>query len=200
MASVGTGFSMSLDGFVAAPNHDVSQVFKWYEAGSIPVKVPMGEGEMEVHLTEASAEWYRSMIRGFGALISGRGLFEMTHGWGGRHPLDCPIFILTHRPAPEWVKELPNAPFTFVHEGIERAIEQAKAAAGEKNVAIASPSLVQQALKLGLIDEIQVDLMPVLLGDGIPLFGTLGIAPVEMEIQRVVDAPGVTHITYRIVR
>jgi dihydrofolate reductase len=93
-----------------------------------------------------------------------------------------------------------GSPFTFVTEGIESAVEQARAAAGDRNVAVSTASTTQQCLKAGLLDEIHIDLAPALLGDGIRLFDHLGAEPVELEIIRVVEAPGVTHLAYRVVK
>jgi dihydrofolate reductase len=87
-----------------------------------------------------------------------------------------------------------------VNDGIESAIRQAKKAAGDKNVAVATPSITQQCLKAGLLDEIHIDLAPVLLGQGLHLFEHLGIEPIELENIKVVEAPGVTHLGFRVVK
>jgi dihydrofolate reductase len=105
---------------------------------------------------------------------------------------------MTHNPPQEWVKA--GSPFTFVTDGVESAIEQAKAVAGDKNVAVGSATTMQQCIKAGLLDEIHIDLAPVLLGDGIRLFDNLGTAPIELEITRVIEGTGVTHLIYRVVK
>ena len=195
MGKITTGFSMSLDGYVAGPNEDVSQVFKWMMTGNTDVTVPRGEGEMELKMPEESVEMFEGHKQN-GALVSGRRLFELTQGWGGRHPLDVPIVVVTHRAAPAWVKQ--DWPVTFV-DNLEDALEKARALAGDKNVAVASTTLVQQCLRAGLLDEIHIDLTPFLLGAGVKLFDTLD-APIELESTEVINATGVIHLTYRVMK
>jgi dihydrofolate reductase len=195
MGKITTGFSMSLDGYVARPNEDVSQVFKWMMTGNTDVTVPRGEGEMELKMPEESVEMFEGHKQN-GALVSGRRLFELTQGWGGRHPLDVPIVVVTHRAAPAWVKQ--DWPVTFV-DNLEDALEKARALAGAKNVAVASTTLVQQCLRAGLLDEIHIDLTPFLLGAGVKLFDTLD-APIELESTEVINATGVIHLTYRVIK
>ena len=105
-------------------------------------------------------------------------------------------FVVTHRPPPEWVKE--DWPVTFVTDGVESAIERAKVIAGDKKVVVASATIVQQCLNAGLLDEIHIDLVPFLLGDGVRLFENLKVAPVAMENPQVRIGTGVTHLTYSI--
>jgi dihydrofolate reductase len=111
---------------------------------------------------------------------------------------DIPIFVVTHSVPEGWDYE--GSPFTFVTDGVESAVEQAKAAAGEKNVAVGAASIVQQCLRAGLLDEVHVDLVSVLLGDGVRLFDRLGTEHIELERTRLVEAPDVTHITFRVVK
>ena len=113
--------------------------------------------------------------------------------------MDIPVFVLTHTvPQEEWVYE--GSPFTFVTDGLESAVEQAKVVAGEKDVGVVGASLVQQCIRAGLLDEIHVDLAPVLLGDGVRLFDHLGTEPIDLESTRVIEGAGVTHLTFRIVK
>ncbi len=93
-----------------------------------------------------------------------------------------------------------GSPFVFVTDGVESAIRQAKQAASDKIVSIGSASVAQQCLKAGLLDEIRIDLVPVLLGAGVRLFDHLGTAPIELERTRVVEAPGVTHLRFQVVK
>jgi dihydrofolate reductase len=130
-----------------------------------------------------------------GAMITGKKNFTGAGAWGGHPPFE-PCFVVTHHAESEWIKA--GSPFVFVTDGIESAIRQAKQAARDKDVVIATPSVMQQALKAGLLDEIHVDLAPVLLGSGTRLFEHLGIEPIELEITQVINAPGVTHLTYRV--
>src|SRR3712207_2375499 len=133
-----------------------------------------------------------------GAFVTGRRTFDITNGWGGIPPLGVPSFVVTHAVPQEWVYE--GSPFTFVTEGVESAVEQAKAVAGEKDVAVGAASIAQQCLRAGLLDEVHVDLVPVLLGDGVRLFEHLGTTPIELESTRVIEAPDVTHLTFRVVK
>jgi len=153
---------------------------------------------MTVRVPAASAALMREVYRSVGALVSGRRTFDITNGWNGRHPLDVPVFIVTHRVPQEWVNR--DAPFTFVTDGVESAVEQARRVAGNKNVAVGAASITQQCLRAGLLDEIHVDLVPVLLGKGVRLFEHLGAEPIELEQTRLIEAPGVTHVTFRVVK
>ena len=198
MGNVGTGFSMSLDGFVAGPNDEFEQLFAWYGAGDTEYTMP--DGSMKVRVSAASAEVLQVLHQTTGAIVSGRRLFDMTNGWNGRHPMDVPIVVLTHHVPQHWIDEHPQAPFTFVTEGIEAAVAQAHALAGGKNVSIGGADITQQALNAGLIDEIGVDLVPVLLGAGIRFFGQLGAGPIALERISTVEGTGVTHLRFRVVK
>src|SRR5882757_8367146 len=165
--------SMSLDGFIADPADDVGPLFDWYGSGAESYTFP--DSRWTATLTPASARHLRAGIARVGALVCGRRLFDLTKGWGGRHTIDVPVFVATHRVPDGWPH--PEAPFTFVTDGVESAIAQAKTRAGDKNVAIASASIAQQCLNAGLLDEICVDLAPVLLGKGIPFFTKPGRCP-----------------------
>ena len=112
--------------------------------------------------------------------------------------MGVPAFVVTHTVPQDWVYE--GSPFTFVTDGVESAVEQARAVAGDKDVAVGSASIAQQCIRAGLLDEIHVDLVPVLLGDGVRLFDHLGPGPIELENPSVVEAPGVTHLTFRVVK
>ena len=113
-------------------------------------------------------------------------------------PLGVPTFVVTHTVLQEWDYE--GSPFTFVTEGVESAVKQAKAVAGDKDVAVSAASIAQQCIRLGLLDEIHVDLVPVLLGGGVRLFDHLGMEPIDLERTRVVETPGVTHLTFRVAK
>jgi dihydrofolate reductase len=204
MGKVTSGLTMSLDGFIAGPNdgpeHPLGEggmrLFDWYSSGDTEYVVPSGEMTFEV--SEQSAGMLREAFGAIGAVVTGRRTFDITNGWGGRHPLDVPMFVVTHNIPDGWDYE--GSPFTFVTDGVESAVEQARAAAGEKNVAVGAASIVQQCLRAGLLDEVHVDLVPVLLGDGVRLFDDLGTEQIELERTRVIEAPGVTHMTFRVVK
>jgi dihydrofolate reductase len=133
-----------------------------------------------------------------GAFVTGRRTFDIANGWGGTPPLGVPTFVVTHAVPQEWVYE--GSPFTFVTDGVGSAVEQAKAVAGgEEDVAVGAARIAQQCIRAGLLDEVRVDLVPVLLGGGVRLFEHLGSTPIELESRGVVEAPGVTHLTFHVV-
>jgi dihydrofolate reductase len=186
--------TVSLDGFVAGPNDDVSRLFRWYFAGDTAVEIP---GSPTLMVSQASAELMREAAEAGGAMITGRRNFDIAGAWGGDPP-GSPCFVLTHNPPKEWLGE--GSPFVFVTDGIDSAVRQAKAAAGGRDVEIGTPSTFQQALNAGLLDEIRIDLVPLILGAGVPLFDNLRAVPVELEISRVISTPDVTHLRYAVVK
>ncbi len=196
MGKVGTGFSTSLDGFIAGPNGDVGPLFDWYFGGDTDYTVP--SGGMTLKVSPQSAELLGESYGRMGALVVGRRHFDHARAWGGRHPMDVPVFVVTHTVPREWVHE--GSPFAFVTEGVERAVELARAAAGDKDVGVGGADVAQQCIKAGLVDEVGLDLVPVLLGEGIRFFDHLATDKIELERTRVVEAPGVTHLRFRVVR
>ena len=202
MGKVSVGITMSLDGFIAGPNDGPDnplgdggeQLFRWYFSGDTEVRMP---GAPVLKVSPESAELLQEAIQTMGAMVAGRRMFDIARAWGGNPPMS-PCFVLTHHPPQEWVKE--GSPFIFVTDGIESAIRQAKQAAGDKHVAVSTASTMQQCLNAGLLDEVHINLVPVLLGGGVRLFDHLGSAPVELERTRAVEAPGVTHLTFRVVK
>jgi dihydrofolate reductase len=193
MANVIASLTMSVDGFIALPDDSVGPLFDWYESGEVAIPWP-GMG-MVSHVTPASARYLRETIDGAGAIVVGRRVYDYTNGWGGTHPLGVPLFLVTHRPPSSWPTA--DAPFTAVPKGVAAAIGQAKAIAGGKAVALAGPSIIQQALDLGLVDEIAVDLAPVLLGDGVRFFGELA-HPLLLGDPEVIQGTRVTHLRVRV--
>src|ERR1039457_5043939 len=147
---------------------------------------------MVSHVTPASAAYLCNTIAGAGALVVGRRVFDYTNGWSGSHPLGVPVFVVTHRVPEGWPRE--DAPFSIGIEGVESAVAQAKAAAGDKTVGVVGPSVVQQCLNAGLVDELHVELVPVLLGDGIRFFDNLINPPVMLENPTVIESDRVTHL------
>jgi dihydrofolate reductase len=203
MGKVTFNMTMSLDGFVAGPNDNPENglgdggegLFKWYFSGDTEVK--LSEGTPVLKISKKSAKLLKEGIKGYGAGVWGRKTFDIAHAWGGNPP-GSPAFIVTHHIPQEWVKE--GSPFIFVTDGVESAIRQAKKAAGDKDVVICTASVLQQALKAGLVDEINVDVAPLIIGGGVSLFDHLGTGPIELECTRVVEAPNVTHLCYRIIK
>jgi dihydrofolate reductase len=193
---------MSLDGYVAGPNDGLAnplgdggdRLFAWYYSGDTTFQFPGNVPEFKV--SRASAEVLTEATHAIGAMVAGRRMFDIAGAWQGHPPVEVPCFIVTHSPPQEWIKD--GSPFTFVTDGVESAIRQAKAAAGEKLVSVASADIANQCLRAGLLDEIHIDLAPVLLGGGVRLFEHLGIRPVDLELIRVVQGQGVIHLGYRI--
>ncbi len=189
MSKVIFNISMSLDGYVAEPNDDPSQLHEWYFSGD--TEIP----GTPFKVSKASAEVMGKAGGSVGAMVTGRRNFDLANAWGGQPPLGVQHFVVTHNPVAEWEKS--DSPFTFVPEGVEDAITKAKELADSKAVCISSPSILQQALKAGLVDEIHIDLVPVLLGKGIPLFDNT--SQPELEYIRSVKGTGVTHLGFRVV-
>jgi dihydrofolate reductase len=197
MSKVFTGASMSLDGYISGPNESgFEHLFKWYASGD--VEVPTTDPQMTLKMTQVSADHWRSIIDMTGALVVGRKLFDSTGGWGGNHPMAVPVVVLTHKPPEDWPAD---TPFTFVTDGIERAIATAKELAGDKVVGLNGGRIASQAVDAGLLDEIWVDLVPVLLGGGTPFFDQLRTVPVELEGPvSVAEGTDVNHLRYRVRR
>jgi dihydrofolate reductase len=213
MARLRFHISMSLDGFVAGPNQSEEN--------------PLGEGGMRLHqwafalaawrkphgleggAINASTEVVEESLQNIGATVMGRNMFGGQGPWGD-HPWDgwwgenppfhTPVFIVTHHPRDPVVKD-GGTTFTFVTDGIESALQGALTAAGGKDVALGGGAdVAQQYLKAGLIDELQIHLVPTLLGDGARLFDNLAGADIGLECTRMVQAPDVTHLTYSVAK
>jgi dihydrofolate reductase len=213
MSRVRLQISMSLDGFVAGPNQSLDN--------------PLGEGGMRLHEWVFGLEAWRQRhgleggevgpstaiidqaIVNIGATVMGRNMFggkgsweenPWDGWWGDEPPFHHPVFVLTHH-AREPLEMAGGTTFTFVTDGVESALEQARAAAGAKDVSLGGgASVVQQFLRAGLIDDLQLQLVPVLLGSGARLFDNLADVALELECTDAMAAPGVTHLSYRIVR
>ncbi len=208
MSRLKLNITMSIDGFVAGPNQSVDQ--------------PLGVGGEELHDWLVSLETFREshggeggevnastpfaedILGGAGATIMGRNMFGGGPGpwsdepwrgyWGDNPPYHHPVFVLTNHPR-EPLQMQGGTTFHFVTDGIESALEQARAAAGGKGVSLAGgASVAQQYLAAGLLDEIVVSIVPNLLGGGARLFDNVGDA--KLEQVEAVEAPGVTHIRY----
>jgi dihydrofolate reductase len=214
MGNVKFSISMSIDGFIAGPNPRLDE--------------PLGDGGERLHEwmfrtagfreahggdeggeTGRDDEIVREASENTGAYVMGRQMFggEGPWGddpwegwWGDDPPFHVPVFVLTHHAREPLVKQ-GGTTFRFVTDGIESALEQARAAAGDGDVQIAGGAdVVQQYLKAGLVDEFQVHLSPVLLGDGVRLFDGLGNDEIKLEVARAVESPAVTHVKYRVAK
>jgi dihydrofolate reductase len=204
MSKVMMELSMSLDGYIAGPNDgpgnplgDGGQaLFAWYSSGD--TALPLPGTDMVFKVSSASAKLLNEEWGKFGAGVAGRRMFDIAGAWGGKPPTNGQCFIVTHDPPAEWLRE--GSPFTFVTDGVESAVRQARQAAAGKHVSVSGASVVQQCLNAGLLDEIRIDLAPVLLGGGVRLFDQLATAPIQLERLRVVETPDVTHLFFRVVK
>jgi dihydrofolate reductase len=213
MAKLKFEVSMSVDGFIAGPNPSEEH--------------PLGEGGMQLHEwafklaawrkphgmaggeVNASTEVVERSLENIGATVMGRKMFGGGHGswgadpwdgwWGEEPPFHRPVFVLTHH-AREPLEKQGGTTFFFVTDGIETALAQAKQAAGGRDVSLGGGAdVAQQYQAAGLVDELQLNVVPVLLGDGTRLFDNVAGADVKLEPVRVIEAPGVTHLEYRVV-
>jgi dihydrofolate reductase len=195
MATLVADMTMSVDGFIALPDDEVGPLFDWYSTG--PVETPSASENWTYRTDEKSAEMLRGAADTIGALICGRRLFEHAKAWGGKHPVGCPVIVVSHSIPEGWPR--PEVPFHFV-DGVEKAVALAREIAGDRVVAVATPTITQQCLNLGLLDVIRVNLAPVLLGSGIPFFANLRDTPIRLEDPEVETGHRVTHLTYRLRR
>jgi dihydrofolate reductase len=213
MSGLMLDITVSLDGYVAGPNADLEQplgvggeqLHEWAVATKSFREQHGQEGGESSRDSEVLAE----VIRGKGATVMGRRMFSGGAGpweddpnadgwWGDEPPFRHPVFILTHH-AREPVAKANGTTYVFVTDGIEAALEQARAAAGEKDVSVAGGAdVAQQYLNAGLLDELQIHVAPVLLGAGVRLFDN--VAGARLECTRVIESPAVTHLTYRVRR
>jgi dihydrofolate reductase len=212
MSTVRFQIAISLDGYVAGPNQSEED--------------PLGVGGEDLHRWLVELEEWRNQhgqeggevnastpvaeeaTSNVGATVMGRNMFGGGPGpwredpswngwWGENPPFHTPVFVLTHHPRGP-VEMAGGTTFIFVTDGIESALEQAKQAAGRQDLLIAGgANVIQQALAAGLVDEFELHIVPILLGDGERLLDNVG--NLELEQVRVIEAPGVTHIKYRVV-
>jgi dihydrofolate reductase len=196
MGTVTMQASMSLDGFIADPSDAVGPLFDWYGNGD--VEFTGADPDRVFHVSAASAEYLREAWADAAAGVIGRRLFDITNGWNGRPPVGEAVFVVTHRPPTDW--DFPDAPFTFVTDGVASAVAQAKAFAGDRVVSVNPGNVGGQAVAAGLVDEVRVDLVPVVFGAGVRYFGDYARSPLLLENPRVVQGDRVTHLHYRLRR
>jgi dihydrofolate reductase len=191
---------MSLDGYIAKEDNTIGSLFDWLQNGTVEMQTPAGD--FAVHLNPASADYWRQWTTSLGALVCGRTLFDVAEGWQGRHTLDVPVVVLTHRVPHDWVEAHPDAPFTFVTSGIEEAIDVATELAGEKHVLASGGTIARQALDAGLLDEIRVELVPVIMGSGNrPFFGDIAAEEVSLANPTIcIQGDRVTHLVFPVSR
>lgn len=191
--------SMSLDGYIAKADNSIGRLFDWYEAGD--VEVPTALSGLTFRLTAPSAAYWQEWTAGLGAIVCGRTLFDVTDGWGGRHPLDAPVVVVTHRVPTPWVRDHPDAPFTFVTDGIAAAVARAQQIAGAATVSVTAGTIAAQCLQLGLLDAVAIDLVPVVMGGGRPFFPGMPVEDVRLgDPQVCVPSTRVTHLRMPVLR
>jgi dihydrofolate reductase len=180
MPTVVADMSVSLDGFVADAAGGVDEVFAWYGKPQPPTQLADSAGE--------------AAALGLGVIVYGRRTFDQANGWIGGHPTGAPVIVVTHEVPAGWPRE--DTSLSFATDGIEHAMSDAAALAGDRVIALGSPSIIQQCLDLGIVDRIQVKVVPVLLGTGVRLFGELHGGSIELENPAVMEGNGVTHLHY----
>jgi dihydrofolate reductase len=191
--------SMSLEGFIAKPDNTIGRLFDWLQNGD--VEIPTPAKDFAVHLTAPSAEHWRGWTSRFGAMVVGRTLFDFVDGWNGRHTLDVPVVVVTHHTPDDWVESHRDATFSFVTEGVEAAVSRARQLADDDDVLVSAGTIARQCLELGLLDEVMIDLVPVVMGTGRPYFGELSLDDVPLGDPSVcIQGVQVTHLTFPVVR
>lgn len=196
---------MSLDGYIAGTGHSVTdpagrgadRIGGWIHAQSSWRERSGMTGDEADQDSDIMREWFETT----GAVVMGRLMYDSGAAfWGDDPPFRTPVFVLTNRPGPTLLKE-GGTSFTFVTDGIHSALDQATAVSGGRNVDIAGGAhTVQQYLRARLVDELQLHVIPVLLGAGLRLFDNLGTDTHDLEPIRVVDTPGATHVKYRVLK
>jgi dihydrofolate reductase len=182
--------SMSLDGFIADTTGQAGPLHDWYYNGDTEV------AGTDFRTSAASAEYLHGAWPVIGADVIGRRLFDLTNGWHGRPAVGDHVFVVTHQPPADW--PYPDAPFTFVTDGLHSAMAQAQAVAGGRDVSITPGNIAGQAFQAGLIDEIRVDLVPVVLGAGVRYFGDYAGSPLLFDDPQIIQGDRVTHLHYRL--
>jgi dihydrofolate reductase len=198
MAMVTAQMSVSLDGFFSGPS-DVDagfhRVTRWV-IDTIAWRERLG---LEGGEHNANSELIAEVQEATGAYVMGRRMFDTGEvPWGDNPPFHAPVFVVTHRARTTLSRE-GGTSFAFVTHGLESAIEQARAAAKGKDVAISGGgNLLRQVIRAGLLDQLELHISPVLIGEGMRLFDSADHEAVELTPTRVVDTPEVTHIRYRV--
>jgi len=178
---------MSLDGFIAGPHDEVETLHSW---------IWDGRSNEQIKIIDES-------LKNTGAVVMGRRTFDIVdnpQGWLAPDgtPFKLHVFVLTHDSQNEVIKG--STPFTFVSKGVKTILKKAQEAAGSKNVSVMGANISQQFIKAGLLDEIQIHLVPILLGKGVRLFDELGKERIELQKISTLESSGVTHLKYRVIK
>jgi dihydrofolate reductase len=194
MGRVIVGATVSLDGFIADDDDAVGPLFDWYGNGD--VAITLGDPDRVFHVSEASAGYVRSEWGNVRATVIGRRLFDITNGWRGVPAAGEHVFVVTHEPPTDW--DFPDAPFTFVTDGVASAISQAREFAGDGDVSVTAGEIGSQALQERLVDELHLGVVPVLFGSGKRFFTTE--TRQMLENPRIVEGDRVLHLIYAVRR
>jgi dihydrofolate reductase len=194
MGKVVLDISMSLDGFIAGRDDGPDQGL-----GKDGERLHDWILDFKTGIFKKS-EVLNEVFESTGAIVAGRRVYDITAGWGGNHPIrGVPVYVLSHD-IPETIPR-GGTEFTFISEGIEVAVQEAKRSAGDKDVYVmGGASIAQQCLKASLLDEIHVHIAPILLTGGIRLFDHIGNECIQLETIRVFESDGTTHLRYRIIK
>ncbi|WP_327588047.1 dihydrofolate reductase family protein [Nonomuraea sp. NBC_00507] len=183
---------VSVDGFIADPQDQVGPLFDWYSNGDVAL-----DEAGRAKVSRVSAEYVKPMWAGIGSMVIGRHLFDMTNGWEGKPPAGEHVVVVSRRPKPDgWH---PEASYHFVDD-VAEAIAKAKDLAGERTVAVAAGAAGGQAFALGLVDEVAMDVVPVVLGSGKRYFGSVDAQHLLEDPHVVVQGDRVLHLLYRVRR
>lgn len=194
MPKVVVNATVSLDGFIARPDNSVGPLFDWYGNGD--VEFTGNDPDRVFRISKASAGYLGRVWPRFKAGVIGRTLFDYTDGWGGVPPVgDGGVVVVTHRPAGDWQARFPDAPFHFIDD-VTAAVAKAKELAGSGDVSLTAGDVAGQALRLGLVDAVAMDLVPVVLGKGKRYFGDYDGADILLGNPEVVQGDRVTHLWF----
>ena len=189
---------MSVDGYIARPDDTVGPLFDWYFNGDIELSA--GASGWTFPVSRASAGYVQPFWDAIKVMVIGRHLFDTTNGWDGKAAAGDALVVVTHRPLPEdWLAEHPDAPFHPV-DSVEAGIALAKELAGDGLVCVTAGDLGGQAFSAGLVDEVAMDVVPVVLGDGVRFFGAHAGTVLLDDPDQVVQGDRVLHLHYAITR
>lgn len=198
MATVILHAVVSVDGFIADENDDVGPLFEWYFNGDEPiVEDALEERHAPFRVSQRSHEYVSSMWGSIGATIQGRHLFDLTNGWEAEPPAGEHLLVVSHRPKPEGWHPDADVPF---FEGVAAAVEEAKKRAGDRVVAVCAGNVGGQALALGLVHEVAMDVVPVVFGKGKRYFGPVDSQHLLEDPDVVIQGDRVLHLRYRVRR
>jgi dihydrofolate reductase len=194
---------VSVDGFIADENDDPGPLHEWYFSGDTPIGVGDGEGfdhsgvGSRFKVSSASSAYVRSMWDSLGTIVMGRRLFDLVNGWEGHPPAGDHVVVVSHRPKPEgWH---PEASYHFV-DGVAAGIAKAQELAGERTVAVNAGDVGGQILAAGLVDEVAMDVVPVVFGSGKPYFGSIDRQHLLEDPDVVIRGDRVLHLRFGVRR